>query len=166
MKIKRFVPFPLTIVVMLALCWLAWKWSGDGVPVKSFFGGHVFTAKFIYVWEGAGDSFQVGVAKMFIVSMIMTAVILPVITLCYLVTNLKTAVQKWTFFILSLALCVFPFSALGVAVVALTRYILDMGATAARVKGVAYGIFGIVFIASFLILLAKFVLRTPRKSCP
>jgi hypothetical protein len=166
MKIKQIVPFPVTMAVMLVLGWLAWKWTGNGVPVKSFFDGYVFTSKFIYVGAGAMDSFQSGVAKMFVVSIILAAVILPVITLCYVVTNLKTAFQEWVFFILSLALCIFPFSALGIVVVALARYILDMGVTAARVKGVACGVFGIVFIATFLFLLAKFMLQTHRKSCP
>jgi hypothetical protein len=166
MKTKPFVPFSLTMALMLALGWLAWNWTGNGVPVKSFFDGYVFTAKFIYVGAGAVDSFQCGVAKMFIVAIILTAVILPVITLCYVVTNLKTVFQEWVFFILSLALCIFPFSALGIVVVALARYILDMGVTVARVKGVACGVVGIVFIASFLFLLAKFILQTHRKSCP
>jgi hypothetical protein len=163
-KITSRVPFALTLPAMSGvLGLLVWKWS---VPVESFFGGYVFIAQFIYVGGGAMDSFQCGVAKMFLVSIILTAIILPVIVLCGVVTHLKTAVQKWTFFMLSLALCVFPFSALGVVVVALTRYILDMGVTAARVKGVACGVFGIVFIASFLIFLEKFILKTHRKSYP
>jgi hypothetical protein len=94
---------------------------------------------------------------MFLVAIILTAVILPAIALCGVVTHLKTTVQKWAFLILSLALCLFPFSALGIAVVALTRYILDMGLTAARVQGVFCGILGSAFIVAFLFLLAKFI---------
>ena len=154
------------MTVMFGLCWLAWKWTGNGVPVRSLFDGYVFTAKIIYMGAGAVDSFQCGVAKMFLVSVILTAVILPVIALCYVVTNLKTAIQKWTFLILSLALCIFPLSALGITVVALTRYILDMGLTAARVKGVICGVSGILIIALFLFLLAKFIHKIPRKLSP
>ena len=166
MKTKFIVPFALTMTVMLGLCWLAWKWTGNGVPVRSFFDGYVFTAKFIYMGAGAVDSFQCGVAKMSLVSVILTAVILPVIALCCVVTNLKTAVQKWTFLILSLALCIFPLSALGITVVALTRYILDMGLTSARLKGVICGVSGILFITFFLFLLAKFIHKIPRKLSP
>jgi hypothetical protein len=162
MRIAHKVPFVLTTILLLALGWLAWEWT-RGVTITSFFGGYVFTATFTYA-GGAGDSFQVGVNKMFLVAIILTAVLLPAIALCGVVTHLKTTVQKWAFLILSLALCIFPFSALGIAVVALTRYILDMGLTIARVEGVICGIAGILFIAAFLVLLAKFIPKTPRKS--
>lgn len=158
------VPFAVTAGGMLGgLGYLIWKWS---VPVTSLFGGHVFTAQFTYVGAGAVDSFQCGVAKMFVASMILSAAILPGIALGGAFTRLQTTIQKRTFLFLSLVLCVFPLSALGIAVVALTRYIFDMGLTPARVKGVICGVSGILFIAAFLFFLAKSVHKTPRKSSP
>ena len=155
MKVPCKVPFALVLAIMAGvLSWLILKWA---MPVTFLFSGDIFTQEFHYVYsEGyAGDSFQVGVNKMFVASAILVAVVLPVISGLLAGSNLKTKTKRWLFMSFSIALCLFPVSALGVATIALIRYTLDMGLTTARTEGVACGLVGICVIALFLIWIAR-----------
>ncbi len=152
------VPFWLsTAVMMIVLLFLTL--SGWGLPMKWIATGEIFRRKFTYVWSGIGDSFNAGVAKMVLVSVLLFAVFAAVVGVLRWFTAALNGVERNVFRILIVLLSLFPLSAAATAFVMVVRLTLDMGTTPKRLLGLAFTAGGIMVVSGCLWLFSRFPRR-------
>jgi hypothetical protein len=155
MKAPVKVPFWLSTTVMVIVL-LFLTLSGWGLPMKWIATGEIFRRKFTYVWSGIGDSFNAGVAKMVLVSVLLFAVFTGVVGVLKWFTAALNGVERSVFRILIVLLSLFPLSAAATAFVMVVRLTLDMGATPKRLLGLAFTAGGIMVISSCLWVFLRF----------
>ena len=130
--------------------------SGWGLPMKWIATGEIFRRKFTYVWSGIGDSFNAGVAKMVLVSVLLFAVFAGVVGVLRWFTAGLNRIERGVFRVLIVLLGLFPLSAAATAFVMVVRLTLDMGTTPNRLMGLGCTAGGVMVISGCLWLFLRF----------
>jgi hypothetical protein len=151
MKAPIKLPFWTSVAVLMSVSvWMFLTWSA---PMERIATGDLFRRHFAYVdspYNGAGDSFRVGVNKVFLGALLLSSVlVLTVGGLRWLSTELSR-IEGRLLFALSSILGLFPMSAFAVALVMVGRLTLDMGITPRRLLGIACAAGGILAVLAFL----------------
>jgi hypothetical protein len=165
MKAPVKLPFWLSATVLVTVLLLL-TLSGWGVPLKWIATGEIFRRKFTYVWSGIGDSFNAGVGKMVVVSVILFAVFAGVVGVLKWFTARLNRIEKGVFRILIVLLGLFPLSAAATAFVMVVRLTLDMGTTPNRLMGLGCTAGGIMVISGCLWLFLRFQRRPGAEQHP
>lgn len=138
------LPFWATALVMLGgLVWLAIAWSQ---PLR-----YLLEVRFTldrYAFEGHGALIREAIVKMYLVAVFLTVVVVPAVALLRWLTPLATTRVRSLFLALTGALMLFPVSAMLLACLGSLQYLLAMGITANRLKGVGIGLLGMSCFAS------------------
>jgi hypothetical protein len=136
MKTPLKVPFWLSATI-LVLAWSYLAFGGWLLPVRWLVSGEVFRRKFDYVLspDEVGDGFNVGVARMLLVSLIAFCVFVGVAGLLRWFTAELSRVERSILRVLFVLLGLLPLSAIAVAFVMILRLVLEMGATYKRLAG-------------------------------
>ena len=156
MKTPLKVPFRLSATI-LVLAWSYLAFGGWLQPARFLITGEVFWCKFDYVLspDEVGDGFNVGVARMLLVSLISFCVFVGVVGLLRWFTAELSRVERSIFRVLFVLLGLFPLSAIAVAFVMILRLVLDMGATSKRLAGLGCAAGAAVVVLGCLWLFLK-----------
>ena len=162
MKIKRLIVAVIMIVTVACLIHFFW------MPVSYVFSGDFLESRFRLPSELAGDSYQAGITKMLICSVIISAVVIPVALAIRWIADMSKQYDKWLFIVFSLITFIFPLSCLIIALHMLLQYVWAMGMTFQRGCGVSISLIAIVAMGGLWLWMTGFIVRKwhPKRNIP
>lgn len=147
----------IVIGVLLAAVGIYLAKAGGDVPIKFLFSGEVFVQEFKFIDDGnyvSGDGFRVAVNRVFLFSIMLTAVLLLILNVWRITAQPFAGARRIIFMTMSVAFSLVPLACALVGTIMVIRLTMNLGVTPKRLLGIATGMaivsaFPIFFWATF-----------------